>query len=47
LRILQNGIEGTSMVPWGDRLGEGEMVAVVHYIRSLFGSGENSGAAND
>ncbi len=47
LRILQNGIEGTSMAPWGDRLGEGEMVAAVHYIRSLYGSDVNSGAAND
>lgn len=47
LRILQNGVEGTSMAPWGDRLSESEMVAVVHYVRSLYGSALNSGVADD
>jgi len=34
--ILQNGVEGTPMAPWTDRLSTEEIVAVSRYIRSLF-----------
>jgi len=40
VRILQNGVPGTSMAPWGDRLDDGEMLAVSHYLRSLFEGGD-------
>ena len=36
MRTLRNGVPGTSMAPWGDRLNSGEMEAVSHYLRSLF-----------
>lgn len=36
LRVLRDGIPGTSMAPWGDRLSAAEMEAVSHYLRSLF-----------
>ncbi|MBT8146496.1 MAG: cbb3-type cytochrome c oxidase subunit II, partial [Gammaproteobacteria bacterium] len=36
VRILQNGVAGTSMAPWGDRLNDDEMLAVSHYLRSLY-----------
>lgn len=37
LRVLTQGIEGTSMAPWNDRLTDEEMLAVSHYLRSFFG----------
>ena len=36
LRILTNGVEGTSMAPWTDRLDEEQLLAVVHYLRRFF-----------
>ena len=39
LRVLRQGIAGTSMAPWGDRLNEAEMIASTQYIRSLFQAG--------
>ena len=39
LRVLRNGIEGTSMAPWPERLNDEEIEAVVHYVRSLFEGG--------
>ena len=42
VRILQNGVPGTSMAPWGDRLDDDEMLAVSHYLRSLFAAGGGS-----
>ena len=36
LRALREGINGTSMAPWGDRLSEQEMEAASAYVRSLF-----------
>jgi cytochrome c oxidase cbb3-type subunit I/II len=36
LRVLQDGVAGSSMAPWGDRLTEADMVAVSHYLRSLY-----------
>jgi len=37
-RILREGVAGTSMAPWTDRLDPGERAAVAAYVRSLFGS---------
>lgn len=36
MRALRQGVVGTSMAPWGDRLTEQEMNAATSYIRSLF-----------
>ncbi len=36
MRVLRNGVPGTSMAPWGDRLDDNDMLAVSHYLRSLF-----------
>ncbi|MEZ5492803.1 MAG: cbb3-type cytochrome c oxidase subunit I [Gammaproteobacteria bacterium] len=36
LRILRNGVPGTSMAPWGDRLTDSDMLAVSHYLSSLY-----------
>jgi cbb3-type cytochrome c oxidase subunit II len=36
MRALNEGIEGTSMAPWGDRLSQQEMNAATQYVRSLF-----------
>jgi mono/diheme cytochrome c family protein len=36
VRVLQSGIEGTSMAPWTDRLDAEEMLAVAHYVRQFF-----------
>jgi mono/diheme cytochrome c family protein len=36
LRVLEDGVEGTSMAPWTDRLTGEERSAVAHYVRSLF-----------
>lgn len=43
MRVLSEGVEGSSMAPWGDRLTEAERAAVSHYTRSLFEPGD----AND
>lgn len=40
LRALREGISGTSMAPWGDRLSEQEMSAAVQYVRSLYQGNE-------
>ncbi len=36
LRVLTTGTEGTSMAPWTDRLSADDLLAVSHYVRSLF-----------
>ena len=36
LQALRDGIEGTPMAPWTDRLSEDEMRTVVLYVRSLY-----------
>jgi cbb3-type cytochrome oxidase subunit 1/cbb3-type cytochrome oxidase cytochrome c subunit len=36
VRVLTAGVEGTSMAPWTERLTAEELVAVAHYVRSLF-----------
>ncbi len=38
--VVENGVAGTSMAPWTDRLTTAEIEAVVHYVRSLF-DGDN------
>lgn len=42
LRVMRDGVPGTPMAPWGDRLNEAEMRAVVLYLRSFY-----TEAAND
>jgi len=41
LKALTNGVDGTSMAPWTDRLDEQELQSVVHYLRTLFRVQEN------
>jgi len=36
IRVLQNGINGSSMAPWNDRLSADEMMAVTHYLREFY-----------
>ena len=36
LNALRNGIDGTQMAPWNDRLDDDEMLAVAHYVREFF-----------
>jgi cbb3-type cytochrome c oxidase subunit I len=36
MRTMVNGVPGTSMAPWGDRLDDVQMRAVVEYVRNLF-----------
>ena len=36
VRVLREGIKGTSMAPWTDRLSDDEIVAVSHYVRAFF-----------
>ena len=40
IRILRNGVEGTSMAPWTDRLDDNELHAVANYVRQFY-QGEN------
>lgn len=44
IKILKNGVKGTSMAPWTDRLTEEEIVAVSHYVRQFFGNDNIGGA---
>jgi cbb3-type cytochrome oxidase cytochrome c subunit/mono/diheme cytochrome c family protein len=36
LRALRNGVDGTQMAPWTDRLNDAELVAVAYHVRGLF-----------
>jgi mono/diheme cytochrome c family protein len=36
LQVLRNGVAGTSMVPWTDRLDEEELLAVANYVRQFY-----------
>ena len=36
VKVLENGVAGTSMAPWTDRLTSGEINAVAHYIGEFF-----------
>ena len=44
VRILKNGVKGTSMAPWVDRLTEREIIAVSLYIRRFFEKDNNAEA---
>ncbi len=44
VRVLRNGVPGTSMAPWGDRLSNAEMLAVSHYLRTLYQSIQSEGS---
>ena len=35
-RVLREGIHGTPMAPWTDRLGAAEMLAAAHHVRRFF-----------
>ncbi len=45
VRILRNGVDGTSMAPWTDRLDDEEILAVAHYVRQFFEAGNNGTGA--
>ncbi len=47
LRVLRQGVEGTSMAPWGDRLSDQEIEEVAAYVRSLFQGGAQLAQTND
>jgi len=36
LRVLRNGIDGTTMAPWTQRLREDELMAVAHQVREFY-----------
>ncbi len=36
LRVLRNGIDGTPMAPWSQRLPADELTAVAHYVREFY-----------
>ncbi|MDE3198202.1 MAG: cbb3-type cytochrome c oxidase subunit II [Acidobacteriota bacterium] len=36
LHALRNGVEGTQMAPWTERLNEAELSAVAYYVRTFF-----------
>ena len=40
LAVLRNGVDGTSMAPWTDRLNDEEILAVTHYLRGFFEEGQ-------
>ena len=43
--VLQNGVRGTSMAPWTDRLSDDEITAVAHYVRRFYAGGGGTGAS--
>ena len=43
VRVLRNGVAGTSMAPWTDRLGDDEIQAVAHYVRQFYSGGSGAG----
>jgi cytochrome c oxidase cbb3-type subunit 2 len=40
LRALRNGVDGTQMAPWTEKLSEAELSAVAYYVRGFFQSGQ-------
>jgi cbb3-type cytochrome oxidase cytochrome c subunit/cytochrome c553 len=40
LRALRNGVEGTQMAPWTEKLSEAELSAVAYYVRSFYKGGQ-------
>jgi cytochrome c oxidase cbb3-type subunit I/II len=47
LKVLQNGVPGSPMAPWTDRLNSAEQEAVVQYLRTFFSAGNSSGEAGN
>ena len=45
LRAVREGIPGSPMAPWTTRLSDAEVVAVVHYVRSLYPAPASKGQA--
>ena len=39
LRALRNGVEGTPMAPWQEKLSEAELSAVAYYVRGFYAGG--------
>ncbi|MGQ0736115.1 MAG: cbb3-type cytochrome c oxidase subunit II [Acidobacteriota bacterium] len=42
LRALRNGVDGTQMAGWTERLSNAELVAVAHHVRTFFQGDERS-----
>jgi cbb3-type cytochrome oxidase subunit 1/cbb3-type cytochrome oxidase cytochrome c subunit len=36
IRVIRNGVQGTSMAAWTDRVNDDEILAVAHYVRQFF-----------
>jgi mono/diheme cytochrome c family protein len=47
LQVLQNGIAGSPMARWADRLDATEQQAVVHYVRAFFQADTSSEVPDD
>jgi len=45
MRVLRNGVPGTSMAPWTDRLNDTEIMAVSHFVRQFYQQGNAAGGA--
>jgi mono/diheme cytochrome c family protein len=43
MRALRDGVPGSPMAPWTPRLGDDDLLAVAHYVRSLY-RGSTGGA---
>ncbi len=39
VRVMNNGVEGSSMAPWTDRLSDSEIQAVSYYLREFYEAG--------
>ncbi|NDH64658.1 MAG: hypothetical protein EBY18_24100, partial [Alphaproteobacteria bacterium] len=39
VRVLRDGVPGTPMAPWTDRLSDAERLAAAHYVRGFFTGG--------
>jgi mono/diheme cytochrome c family protein len=44
-RVLRNGVPGTSMAPWTDRLNDAEITAVSHFVRQFYQGADAAGGA--
>jgi mono/diheme cytochrome c family protein len=36
LRALRNGVDGTPMAPWNNKLNEAELSAVAYFVRGFY-----------
>jgi mono/diheme cytochrome c family protein len=45
LKVLREGVAGTPMAPWADRLSEEQMRAVVLHLRGFFAAGKRAEVA--